>query len=147
VTTSAPPDCLFCLVVAGSLPSARVHEDDATVAFLDLRQPSWPDGVHVLVVPRRHVEVIDELDPDTAAHLMQATVKVAGAVKRHFRPPGLSIWQSNGPAAFQEVPHVHLHVLTRQHGDGLVRIYRAAPHEPPPDECDTLAAMLRRELR
>lgn len=113
-------DCIFCRIIRGELDAAIIFEDESTVAFLDLRQSN--EG-HVLVVPRHHVEQIYDLDEDTACALAGTVCKVARAVRRVYAPEGLSIWQSNGPAAFQEVPHVHWHVFPRYTDDGLLAVY------------------------
>jgi histidine triad (HIT) family protein len=138
----ADPACVFCGIVDREVDASVIMERASAVAFVDLRQPIWPDGVHVLVVPKQHVEQIDELEPQLAGELMTAVVDVAGAVRRHFAPAGISVWSSNGPAAFQEVPHVHLHVLTRTYDDGLLRVYAERPHHPPRPELDLVAADL-----
>lgn len=113
-------DYVFCRIIRGELDSATIYEDESTMAFLDLRQSN--EG-HVLVVPRNHIEQIYDLDEDTASSLASTVCKVARVVRRVYAPGGLSIWQSNGPAAFQEVPHVHWHVLPRYDGDGLLVVY------------------------
>lgn len=74
-------------------------------------------------MPVRHIENVFELDADAASAVMAATVRVARAVRSAFEPDGLSLWQSNGPGAHQEVPHFHMHVMPRWAGDGLLRIY------------------------
>ena len=102
------------------MDSATVYEDESTLAFLDLRQSN--EG-HVLVVPRNHIEQIYDLDEDTASSLAGTVCRVARAVRRVYAPEGLSIWQSNGPAAFQEVPHVHWHVFPRYTDDGHLVVY------------------------
>lgn len=102
-----------------------------SLAFCDLRQPHPASrGAHVLVVPRKHVATLDGLDAAAAADLMQLAVRVSRLLRVEFGADGLSLWQSNGAAAFQEVPHVHLHLLTRQSDDGLLRIYPDALPEP-----------------
>ncbi len=113
-------ECIFCRIIRGELDSATVYEDESTLAFLDLRQSN--EG-HVLVVPRNHIEQIYDLDEDTASSLASTVCRVARAVRRVYAPEGLSIWQSNGPAAFQEVPHVHWHILPRYADDGLLVVY------------------------
>jgi len=113
-------DCVFCRVIRGELESASVYEDESTLAFLNLRQSN--EG-HVLVVPRNHVEQIYDLDEDTASSLASTVCKVARAVRRVYKPDGLSIWQSNGPAAFQEIPHVHWHIFPRYKDDGYLVVY------------------------
>ncbi len=134
-------DCIFCAILEGRAAASRVAEEADVVAFLDLRQPV---PGHVLVVPRAHVETIYELAPDTAAALMRMAVRIAHALRAEFDPPGLNLWQSNGDAGGQEVPHVHLHVQPRRHRDGLFRMY---PHGLPAPAArsalDELAARLR----
>ena len=138
--------CVFCEIVSGTLPASLVHEDAATVAFMDRRQPNAELGGHILVVPRRHVESVYELDPETGARLMETVVRIANAVRRSFSPAGLSIWQSNGVAAGQEVPHVHFHVLARAPGDGLLRVYPEKPPCPDAGARERLAGKIRAAL-
>lgn len=116
-------DCPFCAIVAGDAAASRVWEDATAVAFMDLRQ-AVPG--HVLIVPRRHVQTLDALEEDTAAHLMRLAVRIAKATHAVSEPAGFNLWQSNGEAGGQEVPHVHLHVQPRRIGDGLLRIYPGA---------------------
>ncbi len=111
--------CAFCSLVR-SPSRTRVYEDDVVFAEVDPRQPHRG---HVLVIPIRHVENLFELDDSIGAAVMAATIRVARAVREAFEPDGLSLWQSNGPGAHQEVPHLHMHVMPRWIGDGLLRIY------------------------
>ena len=133
--------CIFCAILEGRAAASRVAEDADVVAFLDLRQPV---PGHVLVVPRAHVGKSSQLSPDTAAALMRMAVRVAQALRAEFDPPGLNLWQSNGHAGGQEVPHVHLHVQPRQHRDGLFRLYpQGLPAPAARTDLDGLAARLR----
>ena len=102
------------------MDSATIYEDESTLAFMNLHQSN--EG-HVLVVPRNHFEQIYDLDEVTASSLAISICKVARAVRRVYAPEGLSIWQSNDPAAFQEVPHVHWHVFPRYTDDGHLVVY------------------------
>jgi len=133
-------DCVFCAIIAGQVAASRVHEDDATVVFPDLRQPMT---AHLLVVPKQHVEMIYDLAPEQAARLMQTVVLTARAMRRTLRLEGLSIWQSNGSGAHQEVPHVHVHLLVRQPDDGLLRVYSTPPSYPDDAALERLAATVR----
>jgi len=133
-------DCVFCRIIAGELPASRVVERPDVLAFMDLRQ-----GVpgHVLVVPRRHIPTLYDLNTELAGALMAVAVEVAQAMRRAWAPEGLNLWQSNGEAGGQEVPHVHLHVQPRRLGDGLLRIYPGSPPTPPRAALDELATQLR----
>jgi histidine triad (HIT) family protein len=97
----------------------------------------------VLVVPKRHVEQIFDLEPEEAARLMQTVVLTARAIRINLQPDGLSVYQSNGPAAGQEVPHVHFHLLTRSMGDRLLTVYSERPAKLARATLDQLAAMIR----
>jgi len=109
-------DCIFCDIIEGRAPADVVFEDEETLAFMDIN-PASPG--HTLVIPRRHVRNIYELDEETAAAVMKATVRVAGAIKRALQPDGMNLVQSNERAASQEIFHFHMHIIPRWHGDGL----------------------------
>ncbi|MGI8701953.1 MAG: HIT family protein [Nocardioidaceae bacterium] len=108
--------------------------------------PGWPDVAHVLVIPRLHVSQVDALSDEVTAGLMKAVVRAAYVVRAEFNPAGISVWQSNGEAAGQEVQDVHMHVLTRRRGDGLLRVYPSAPAKPSRQERAALADRLRASL-
>jgi histidine triad (HIT) family protein len=113
VMVSSPP-CPFCAIVSGTAPASIVARFDAAIAFF----PEGPATVgHTLVVPMEHIQDVWSLDTKTARSLSEATLKVAHAVTRVVRPEGLSIIQSNGEAATQTVPHLHIHVLPRWGAD------------------------------
>jgi histidine triad (HIT) family protein len=129
-------DCIFCAIVAGASPAWRVHEDDDTVAFLDIGQAT---AGHTLVVPRRHAADIWSLSEEEAATVMRAVHRVAGRLRDTLRPEGLNVTQSNGAAAWQEVFHYHVHLVPRYGDDGL-----APPWRPTRPSSDVLAAVHRR---
>lgn len=140
--------CTFCEIVAGRLPASVVAVSERSLAFCDLRQPhAEAVGGHVLIVPRRHVETLAELtDAQDAGDLLLLAARVAAAMTAEFGPQGYSLWQSNGEAAFQEVPHVHLHLLTRQMSDGLLAIYPTLPEPESRERLDRMAERLRQRL-
>jgi len=146
VTADGERSCVFCQIGTGQADAAIAYQDEHTTVIMDLRQPGWPDAAHVLVLPQAHVEVIDALSADLAAQLMQSVVRVARALRRAFEPEGISVWQSNGDAAGQEVQHVHFHLLTRWAGDGLLRIYPSKPTMPGREDLRPVADRLRFEL-
>ena len=110
------PDCIFCKIIAGEIPSARVYEDDQVLAFLDIR-PLQPG--HTLVIPKDHHAQVADMPADTMADLGRALPKIAKGVAASADVDGYNILQSNGKVAGQEVGHVHFHVVPRRKGDGL----------------------------
>jgi histidine triad (HIT) family protein len=109
-------DCIFCKIVAGSIPSARIYEDDKAIAFMDI---SPLNKGHLLVVPKEHFENIFEIDPDLYAHLMSVICRIAKVVAAVLAPDGMNVLQLNGKAGNQVVPHLHIHIVPRWLGDGL----------------------------
>ena len=99
-------DCIFCKIVAGEIPAEKVHEDEHTLAFADIR-PQAP--THVLVVPRRHVASLAELDDPALGGALLATVRRVAAEAGLER--GWRLIANTGPEGGQEVDHLHLHVL------------------------------------
>jgi histidine triad (HIT) family protein len=137
-------DCIFCEIMEGSAPADIVYEDPLTLAAMDPRQHN---PGHVLVIPKTHINDIRELDERTGSGLMKTLVKIARAVDRAFPNEGMSVWHSIGPAAFQEVPHMHVHVHPRRLGDGLLRVYREAPTDADPASRTIYAERIRAALR
>ena len=74
---------------------------------------------HTLVIPKRHVRNVYDLDEETAAAVMRTTVRVARAIKRALQPDGMNLVQSNERAGGQDVFHFHIHVIPRWYDDGL----------------------------
>jgi histidine triad (HIT) family protein len=136
-------ECVFCEIMAGRAPADIVYEDDLTVVFIDPRQHN---PGHVLVVPRTHINDIKQLDPRSGAALMNTMVTMARAVDRAFPNEGLSLWHSIGPGAFQEIPHMHMHVHPRRLGDGLLRVYPGIPVDADPNVRASYAERLRQVL-
>lgn len=112
----ADPDCIFCKIVAGEIPSTTVHEDERTVAFMDVNPGSRG---HLLVVSREHAADVQAIsDADLAAVARTARDLAARALDR-LGADGVNIIQNNGRAAWQTVFHYHVHVVPRYPGDGI----------------------------
>jgi len=110
------PNCIFCKIVAGQIPSFKLYEDADTLAFMDVNPVH--DG-HALVICKAHYPTLFEIEPEPFAAVSRTVVKVANAVNKAVSPDGLNLVQSNGPGAAQSVPHFHVHVLPRTLGDEL----------------------------
>lgn len=107
-------DCLFCSIVAGSVPSFQVASTDECVAFLDIR-PVFKG--HVLVVPRAHVVTLGDLDPDLLSPLFGFAQRLSRAVEDGLGAGGSFVAMNNKVS--QSVAHLHVHVVPRTKGDGL----------------------------
>lgn len=103
-------DCLFCSIIDGKVPSAKVYEDEYVYAFLDISQVT--DG-HTLVVPKAHVQDIYELSEEVASNFFSRIPKVAKAVKAAYEPRGINLLNNNEIAAGQSVFHLHMHIIPR----------------------------------
>jgi histidine triad (HIT) family protein len=108
-------DCVFCKIRDGELPSMRVYEDDRTLAIMDINPLS---SGHCLIVAKTHAPTLWDADPLDLQAAITAAQKVAVALKTAVKPDGLNMLQANGAAAFQSVPHFHLHLIPRWTGDG-----------------------------
>ncbi|MGN8644676.1 HIT family protein [Gracilibacillus sp. HCP3S3_G5_1] len=103
-------DCIFCKIVAGDIPSAKVYEDEDVLAFLDISQVTKG---HTLVIPKKHTKNIYETDDITAANVFARIPKIANALKESFQPVGINVLNNNEEAAGQSVFHLHMHLIPR----------------------------------
>jgi histidine triad (HIT) family protein len=108
-------DCVFCKIRDGEIPSMRLYEDDLTLAIMDINPVN---SGHCLVIVKNHAATIwDTEEADLQAAIATAR-KVALGLKAAVKPDGLNMLQANGAAAFQSVPHYHLHLIPRWNNDG-----------------------------
>ena len=129
---AADPDCLFCKIVAGEIPSTRVYEDERTVAFMDINPGTTG---HLLVVPREHAKDLLEIDPEDLAAVARTGQVMAQRVSDKLDAVGVNLINSCGSKAWQTVFHFHLHVIPRYDGDPL-----RLPWHPAPGDRDEIAA-------
>ena len=108
-------DCVFCKIRDGEIRSMRVYEDDRTFCIMDIN-PLNPG--HCLVITKTHAPTIFEADPEDLQAAIATAQTVATAIKAALAPQGLNMLQANGAAAFQSVPHFHLHLIPRFDNDG-----------------------------
>ena len=117
-------DCVFCKILDGQMPSMKIDEDESTLTFMDINPLS---SGHCLVVPKRHAATIFEADVRDLEAAMVAAKRVAIAIQEALRPDGLNMLQANGAAAFQSVPHFHLHLIPRWANDGKGFDWKVVP--------------------
>ncbi len=123
---SQPDTCVFCKIAAGQIPCLRVYEDAAVLAFLDIGPLA--DG-HLLVIPKRHHEKMDEMPPDALAALMAPLPRLAKAVLAATGADAYNVLLNRGRPAGQEVMHVHIHLIPRRPADALGYRWRAGKYE------------------
>jgi len=111
------PDCLFCRIVAGELPSTRVHEDERVIAIMDIFPATRG---HALVIPRAHAADLRDVAPADLAAAAETAQLLAGRAFERLGADGVTVMQSNAAAAWQTVFHYHVHVIPRYVGDPLV---------------------------
>lgn len=113
-------DCEFCAIVDADEPARIVMQSAHVVAFLPLEPATLG---HTLVIPTQHFPDIWALDEPVLTSLAKTTLIVARAVRAAMSPDGLNIIQSNGEAATQTVPHLHIHVVPRWFDDDMGDIW------------------------
>ena len=105
----AEQDCIFCRVVAGEIPADIIYQDDRALAFRDIN-PQAP--VHALVIPREHMDSLDDAsgrDETTLGHLLRVAARVAN--EQGLSESGYRTVINTGAGAGQSVFHLHLHVV------------------------------------
>lgn len=132
------PDSVFTRIIRREIPAVIVYEDTQVIAFMDAGQVN---PGHVLIATKRQVETVMELEEAEAAHLFAIAARVAKAVQAAFEPEGMTLLQTNKPAGWQTVPHVHIHVLPRYAGDGAELVWPR--REPGMETLRAYAARIR----
>ncbi len=109
-------ECIFCKIIAGEIPAAKLIETDKVISFLDIN-PVNPG--HALVVPKRHVKSFLDLQQDELHVAIFVAKRVAGAATEATGSPAFNILQNDGEAAGQLIDHAHMHVIPRSPDDGF----------------------------
>ncbi|MBW8349643.1 HIT family protein [Bacillus sp. IITD106] len=137
-------DCIFCKIINGELPSAKVFENDDVLAFLDISQITKG---HTLVIPKVHNENVYDLPEDTASKLFEVVPEIARAIKEEFQPVGLNVLNNNGAFAGQAVFHYHLHLIPRyDENDGFGTKYISHQSEYTGDELQSIAQSIHKHI-
>jgi histidine triad (HIT) family protein len=108
-------DCVFCKIRDGQIPSMKIDEDQRTLTFMDINPLNTG---HCLVVTKQHAANLFEADVEDLKAAITSAKRVALAIQEGLKPDGLNLLQANGAAAFQSVPHFHLHLIPRWVNDG-----------------------------
>lgn len=110
-------ECVFCKIISGEFPSSKIYEDEDIVAFMDIQPVN--EG-HILIVPKKHVELIADLDDEISAMMFVIAGRINKALRKSdLKLEGVNYFLADGEAAGQEVFHTHLHIFPRFIGDGF----------------------------
>ena len=136
------PPCVFCKIVNGQLPAAKVYEDKFALAFLDVR-PVNPG--HTLVISKTHKKDLLDLSEEEASNLMMTIKKITPAILKAVNANSFNLGLNNGPESGQIIGHVHFHIMPRHANDGH-RLWQGESYANDQEMRD-LAEMIRRILR
>ena len=134
-------DCIFCKIVAGDIPCAKVFESENILAFLDIAPVN---AGHTLVLPKGHYPTLMDIPVELGNELLQALSSVGRAVMEATGADGLNLMQNNHEAAGQLVHHAHYHLIPRFEDDGL-RLWPQSSCEQ--DEMKRLATSIAELLK
>ena len=109
-------DCLFCKIVAGKIPAAKVYENSNVISFLDIMPANKG---HCLVVPKKHYENLLDISDEDLKNLILAAKKITKALSLSIGNGSYNIIMNNGKEAGQLVDHAHIHIIPRFKGDRL----------------------------
>ncbi len=129
--------CIFCKIIKNEIPSSKVYEDDDFIAILDIAPANTG---HTLIIPKKHVEVVDEFDLD----YMVIVKKVAKAIITSTKCHGYNVLINNHRAAGQEVEHLHIHIIPRFSQDNFS--FKWSPKEYIHGEMKTVAEDIKKYL-
>ena len=134
-------DCIFCSIVRGEAPASLTYEDDTVVAFMDIQPISHG---HMLVVPREHAELMQDVDETVAMRAFRVARRMAALARQTLGARGVNLFVADGEVAFQDVPHFHVHVIPRYPGDGFSLSFPPSYEHPPSRaELDAVAGAIR----
>ena len=132
------PSCIFCQIIAGKTPAAKVYEDERSLAFLDLR-PLFHG--HTLLVPKDHHETLVDLPEDQVGPLFSRAKVLAAAVKQSMQAEGTFVAMNNKVS--QSVPHLHVHIVPRRPKDGLRGFFWPRTRYEDDEQMQQVAALIR----
>lgn len=119
-------DCVFCKIISGDIPAAKIFEDEDSLAFLDIN----PINIgHTLVVPKKHFDTLYDLPAELIGSLFKNIQMLTVAVKKSVGCEGINIGMNNERAAGQLVPHTHIHIIPRYLNDGFAHWKGKRPYE------------------
>lgn len=133
-------NCTLCDLVARTIPISVAYEDSTIFAFMDIKPVNYG---HVIIIPKKHIVYLAELDEDTGAQLFRVTMKIAQAVRHSgVKCEAVNLFLADGEAAGQEEFHVHMHVIPRYKSDNFT-LQINYPTRPTREDLDKIAERIR----
>jgi len=133
--------CVFCEIVRGESPASFTYQDDTVIAFMDV-QPITQG--HMLVLPREHAVLMTDLNETAAMRTFRVARKLAAVARQTLGASGVNLIVMDGEAAFQDVPHFHVHVIPRYAKDGFGLTFpHTYEHPPARAQLDAIASAIR----
>jgi histidine triad (HIT) family protein len=108
--------CIFCKIAKKEIPTKIVYEDEKCLAFLDINPLALG---HTLVIPKKHMKSIFDIEEDYAEHIFSIAKKICLRMKEKLGAEGINLVQSSEEAAGQSIPHFHLHIIPRKSNDDI----------------------------
>lgn len=138
-------DCIFCKIIDGTIPSAKIYEDEHVYAFMDIMPLTKG---HTLIIPKNHKENVYDLSEEEASNLFKVVPKIASALKDTYGPIGMNLINNNGAHAGQSVFHFHLHFIPRyDKADGFSAIWNTKEKTFTPEIIQGLAKELFEKIK
>lgn len=134
--------CIFCDIVQGKIPCARVYSSQNILAFLDIA-PVHPG--HTLVVTKAHYPTLLDMPPEVGNELLDSLQRVSAAIIKVVGAAGMNVMMNNHRAAGQLVDHAHFHLIPRHENDGL-RLWPQTAY-PSMDQMQQVAADIAATVR
>ncbi len=134
-------NCIFCKIISGEMGSATIYENEEFKVMLD-RFPSRAG--HVLILPKKHIENVFEMDPEMGGRLYKLAIQIASIMKKALGFTDMNILQNNGPIAGQTVNHFHVHLIPRYENDTVT--IKWVSTEPSDEEIEKIRKMIVEKL-
>ncbi len=133
-------DCLFCKIITGEIPSAKIYEDENSFAFLDINPTNTG---HTLLVPKEHSRNIFDINKNTLKQLMPPLQELSIAVKNGVGVSGVNIQINNEPTAGQVIFHTHIHIIPR-FKDDKIKMWKGGKYKK--GEIEELVKKIKKQL-
>ena len=135
-------DCVFCQIVNGKIPADKVFENESFIVILDIHPASKG---HSLVIPKKHVDRITDMDDQLLGEMAAVAKKVANGMQKSLGADGINFMVNNGKVAGQLIDHAHMHVIPRFSADKID--FGWNPHKYEANEIKELAERIRNSIR